>query len=399
MALISTASAACGPFEKVSAGTKVQQGFQKLGERKALTAEFRISANEQQIWSALKNTKGFQRDYAKIMAGLRLSVWSAPDKPVKDVFKDPQAGVHIPSGYVFAVDGGQPVVDIRSDGKKMYQRMDFQRLAKLTPQGSANLARQKGELDKLPSPLKEMMSGQWVAYDVKDFEEFAKKKQPGLGGPGAGPATQLKVEDQKKVMDAFEKAFIDNADLQDAGSKGGADHVTATVPARKAMTTLAKGLEPIAEKNPSLGSLKDSVKDVPEKDITLDIAIKDGTVSELTLNLAQFADDNKKVDGELPLSIELKGEAPAFEAPSGAKTVKPKDLERAVSELQSAKQREAGEDEDSAPAGGSSAEIEQQLEKMRKLEREHPSPEMTKLRRQMEDLLEMARSAEARQHA
>ncbi|MGV4928348.1 hypothetical protein K2224_37255 (plasmid) [Streptomyces sp. BHT-5-2] len=395
MALISTASAACGPFEKVSAGTKVQRGFQKLGERKALTAEFRISANEKQIWSALKNTKGFRRDYAKIMAGLRLSVWSAPDKPVKDVFKDPEANVHIPSGYAFAVDGGQPVVDVRSDGKKMYQRMDFQRLAKLTPQGSANLARQKGELDKLPSPLKEMTSGQWVAYDVKDFEEFAKKKQP---GPGAGPATQLKVEDQKKVMDAFEKAFIDNADLKDAGSKGGADHVTATVPAKKAMTTLAKGLEPIAEKNPSLGSLKGSVEDVPEKDIALDIAIKDGAVSELTLDLAQFADDDQKVDGELPLSIELKGEAPAFEAPSGAKVIKPKDLERAVREVQSAERREAGRGADSDSTGGSSAEIEQQLEKMRKLERENPSPAMTRLRRQMEDLLEMARSAEARQH-
>ncbi|WP_369359629.1 hypothetical protein [Streptomyces sp. cg2] len=395
MALISTASAACGPFEKVSAGTKVQRGFQKLGERKALTAEFRISANEKQIWSALKNTKGFRRDYAKIMAGLRLSVWSAPDKPVKDVFKDSEANVHIPSGYVFAVDGGQPVVDVRSDGKKMYQRMDFQRLAKLTPQGSANLARQKGELDKLPSPLKEMTSGQWVAYDVKDFEEFAKKKQP---GPGAGPATQLKVEDQKKVMDAFEKAFIDNADLKDAGSKGGADHVTATVPAKKAMTTLAKGLEPIAEKNPSLGSLKGSVEDVPEKDIALDIAIKDGAVSELTLDLAQFADDDQKADGELPLSIELKGEAPAFEAPSGAKVIKPKDLERAVREVQSAERREAGKGADSDSTGGSSAEIEQQLEKMRKLERENPSPAMTRLRRQMEDLLEMARSAEARQH-
>ncbi|WP_274911331.1 hypothetical protein [Streptomyces sp. WZ-12] len=394
MALISTAVAACGPFEKISAGTKVQQGFQKLGERKALTAEFRISANEQQIWSALKSTKGFQRDYAKIMAGLRLSVWTAPDKPVKDAFKAPEANAHVPGGYAFAVDGGQPVVDVRSDGKTMYQRMDFQRLAKLTPQGSANLTRQQGELDKLPSPLKEMMSGQWVAYDVKDFEEFAKKKQP---GPGTGPATQLKVEDQKKVMDAFEKAFIDNADLKDAGSKGGADHVTATVPAKKAMTALAEGLEPLAEKNPSLGSLKDSVEDVPEKDITLDIAIQDGTVSELTLNLAQFADDDKRVDGELPLSIKLKGEAPAFEAPSGAKMVRPKDLERAVSDLQSAKRREAGEGEDSASAGGSSAEIERQLEKMRKLERENPSPEMTKLRKQMEDLLEMARSAEARQ--
>ncbi|MFK0294235.1 hypothetical protein ACIQU6_27710 [Streptomyces sp. NPDC090442] len=386
-------SAACGPFEKVSAGVKVQQGFQKLGERKALTAEVRISANEQQIWSALKGTKGFQRDYAKLMAGLRLSMWSAPDKPVKDVFKDPEANVHVPSGYVFAVDGGQPVVDVRSDGKTMYQRMDFQRLAKLTPQGSANLARQKGELDKLPSPFKEMMGGQWVGYDVKDFEEFAKKQQPGPGGP----ATQLKVEDQKKVMDAFEKAFIDNADLKDAGSKGGADHVTATVPAKKAMMTLAKGLEPIAEKNPSLGSLKDSAEDVPEKDITLDIALKDGAVCELTLNLAQFADDDQKVDGELPLSIELKSEAPAFKAPSDAKMVKPKDLERAVSDLQSAKQREAGNGEGSASAGGSSAEIERQLEKMRKLEREHPSPEMTKLRKQMEDLLEMARSSEARQ--
>ncbi|WP_043262666.1 hypothetical protein [Streptomyces sp. CT34] len=396
MALISTASVACGPFEKVSAGTKVRQGFEKLGERKALTAEFRISANEEQIWSALKGSKGFQRDYAKIMAGLRLSVWTAPDKPVEEVFKDPEANVHIPSGFAFAVDGGQPVMDIRSDGKKMYQRMDFQRLAKLAPQGSANFARRQDELNKLPSPFKEMMSGQWVAYDVKDFEEFAKKKQPGLGGPGAGPAAQLKVEDQKKVMDAFEKAFIDHADLNDAGSKGGADHVRATVPAKKAMTALAKGLEPLADKSPSFGSLRDSVKDVPEKDITLDIAIKDGAVSELTLNLAQFTEDDKKAGEELPLSIELKGEAPAFEAPSGAKTVKPKDLERAVSDLQSAKQGEAGKGQGSASAGGSSAEIEQQLEKMRKLERENPSPEMTKLRQQMENLLEMARSAEAR---
>ncbi|MER7988164.1 hypothetical protein ABTY53_21650 [Streptomyces noursei] len=44
-------------------------------------------------------------------------------------------------------------------------------------------------------------------------------------------------------MGAFEEAFIDNVDLKDARGTGGADHVTATVPVKKAMAALAGATE------------------------------------------------------------------------------------------------------------------------------------------------------------
>ncbi|MFC5722761.1 hypothetical protein ACFP1Z_21565 [Streptomyces gamaensis] len=395
-------SVACGPIEKISAGAKVQQGFEKLGERKALTAEFRIAASEDQIWSALKDSKGFERDYAKIMAGMRVSAWVDSDKPVREVLKSPEANTYVPGGYALALDGGEPVMDIRSDGRTMYQRMDFKRIAGMTAKGREGLEQGLGELEKMPSPFKEMMSGQWLAYDIKDFEEFTKNK-PGFGGPGGGPAARLDVQDQKKILDAFKKALVDNADLKDAGSKGGADHVTAIVPAKKAVQDLAEGLKPLAEKNPSFPPVPDDVTDVPEKDIKFDIAIKGGVVRELTLDLAQFAKDGKKPNGELPLSISFKGEAPAFKAPSGAKKIKPQDVERAVGDLQSAKLGEAGTgkgspsagSKGSAPGGHSSAEIERQLEKMRKMEREHPSADMKKLRENLEELRDLQHGTEA----
>ncbi|MGI5526774.1 hypothetical protein ACQEVX_04895 [Streptomyces syringium] len=270
----------------------------------------------------MHNQPDFERSDADILAGLKLSYAVSYDKPIKDVSEDDNSG----SGSVaLSRNGGKPLLEARTDAKKFYARADFKELGELARLGDKSgdstagaaamesLARKADELPASMGNVKSGLKGEWVVIDPETFSEGASAED-----------NKVDAKTQKQVLDAVQKSLGANAKFKDAGKKDGVDHVKVTVPARATAKDITNSLKPVANQlGDRFDRMTDDVKDVPDKDITVDVAISDGMVSGLTFDIAEF---DEKVKAELPLTLDIKGNDSKIDLPSGAKPLTPQDL-------------------------------------------------------------------------
>ncbi|MFI8184547.1 hypothetical protein OG539_24635 [Actinacidiphila glaucinigra] len=331
-AFIATTASACGTAENLSAGAKLQQAVDRLGEQKAVTLSVGLDGNEQQIWSALKGSDGFTRENAELLAGIDVSLSVSAAKPLKDV-KEGGASLALR----ISLGRGKDLLEVRGlAGGKTYLRLDLRRFMSLA--GDLGTGKSKGDMaqiqqfldaaDDLPSSyksVKDALGGKWVSVDPKAFQEFAMSM--GENGPAGSPlpdTPELDAGTQKRVTKALRRALESNAKFADAGSKDGADIVKVTVPAGKTADALADALEPLADQLPE-GVSPSDLKDVPDKDVTVDVAVKDGTLSGISLDLDQF-DSGDEIHGALPLTVGFAPDAAPVAAPAGATPLNPQDV-------------------------------------------------------------------------
>ncbi|MEV3859445.1 hypothetical protein AB0J38_34710 [Streptomyces sp. NPDC050095] len=311
--VIAAATAACGPGDKEGAGAKVSSAFTKLGEEKSIGATLTFDGSADQIYAAMKGEKDFKRADAQMLADLKASAGVAYDRPLKDVRNDSEA-----KGLSLAVSSkGTNVLEVRGVGKQLYIRFDLKQVMAL---GEAS-AKEKKEIqefldsaDGMPAPVRAALNGSWVRMDQKEFEEFAKETGTDSQLPDS---SSLDAKAQRKVIESLQKTLTEDATYKDAGSKDGVDHVTVTVPAKKAAESVESTLESLKQKDGFKAS------DVPDKDVNIDVAIKDGKISALALDLSDLAEDTK---GKLPATIALNDGADAVAAPKGAQKLGVSDL-------------------------------------------------------------------------
>ncbi|MEU4096988.1 hypothetical protein [Streptomyces sp. NPDC026673] len=331
-AFIASTAAACGTAENLSAGAKVQRALDRLGEQKAVTVSVGFDGSEQQIWSALKGSDGFTRKNAQMLAGFDVSLSMSADKPLKDV---KEGGTSL--ALRISLGQGKDLMEVRGvAGGKAYLRMDLRRFMSLA--GELDTGKSKGDMsgmeqfldaaDDLPSSyksVKDALGGKWVSVDPKAFTEFAESMAE--NGPAGSPlpnASALDAKTQKRITKALRKAIEHNAKFADAGSKDGVDHVKVTVSAGKTADALAEALEPLAGQLPDGAALSD-LKDVPDKNVILDVAVKDGTLSGISLDFDQF-DTTDEIHGALPLTVGFASDAAPVAAPAGATPLNPQDI-------------------------------------------------------------------------
>ncbi|MEU6340748.1 hypothetical protein ABZ883_07330 [Streptomyces sp. NPDC046977] len=339
-AFVVTTAAACGTTASLSSGAKVQQALDRLGEQKSVTLSVGFDGNQQQIWTALKGTEDFTQDYAKLLADFDVSMSLSADKPLKDV-KDTKTD---PASVALRVSLGQgkDLLEVRSlAGKQVYLRADLHEFLTLadglaTKEDKADLQEFRQMLDaadKLPSSLKSVkdaVGGKWVSVDVKSFEEFSKTMAKEGGSP-LPDTSALDPKTAEQVTKALREAVEHNAKFTDAGSKDGADHVKVTLPAGKTADALAEALKPVADQLPDGFSTAD-LQSVPDKDVSVDVAVKDGALSGITLDLDQF-DTGNEIQGALPLTVGFAPDAQPVAAPAGATPLNPQDIMGAVMQL------------------------------------------------------------------
>lgn len=75
------------------------------------------------------------------------------------------------------------------------------------------------------------------------------------------------------------------------------------------------------------GDLQKSLDDVPNKTVALDVAVKGGKLTHVSVDLAQFDDT---IHGKLPLGLSVDGGADPVKAPAYAQQLNPQDLMGAV---------------------------------------------------------------------
>ncbi|MEU3460983.1 hypothetical protein ABZ721_13625 [Streptomyces sp. NPDC006733] len=334
VALIATASAACGTVQQVGAAVKVKNAVDKLGEQKAVTATVSFDATEDQVWAAMKGEDDFTKDDAKMLASLHAKLGLSSDKALKDsaAAKDAKAAPSDASSFSFQLSsdaaGKQNLIEVRSIGKKVYIRADVKALASLGGKDKeTSLEGLLPSAEDIPASLgavKDVLEGKWVSIDPAAFSDLGKTLggDKGLGKSPLPDPSSFDAKTQQQLVDAIRNAMEHNAKFTDKGSDHGVDHVTMTVPGGPAAKELAKSLAPLEKQIPDFKAA--DLNKVPAKDYTVDLSIKDGMLSGITVDLTQL--NKKPSQGKLPLVIGLDGGSAPVTAPAGARPFTPQDI-------------------------------------------------------------------------
>ncbi|MFJ1752089.1 hypothetical protein [Kitasatospora sp. NPDC088134] len=342
---LTTGLAACSTVEQLSAGDKLDNAFQKLGDAKSLRIDLSFDATPEQVVAFGKAVDSpIEQQAADLMGDLRLSVTLTSDKPLKDseAFKNGYTGTTNPYdlkgvavGYTLtAKKSGKTYADIRLVDRKMYVQADVRGIAGLAGQDPAQIDQAVAQLPPAAAPIKDVVDGKWLAVDLGKLQELseqaAKGGKPGDSGkidpndigratlpdglPGAdGAAVQ---EFAKSLKDAFSK----NVTLEEKGKEGDADVIRVSAPLRplvKSFTDSAKALTRSIPGSPALPLEDEDLSDVPDRKLSADVQIKNGRAQAVLFDLAQL-DDKADGSAHLPLRVGFSGDTAPLTAPTGA---------------------------------------------------------------------------------
>lgn len=356
VALITTGAAACGSGEPGTPQGKVDNALTKLGEQKSVTLGLAFDGTADQIYAALKDQDDFKRADADMLAGLRVSTSFSFDTALAEVSgndKSGSVGIEVAGGAKGDSDG-KTLIGLRSVDQKVYVQVDLKGIAALDTSGDSGLSGLNdvlGSVDQLPSSfssVKTLAKGGWVSIDPKSFAAFAKTmggEQGSAGSSGSGSSgsgdsplrspggfglpsslptalpTGLQNKSVGELLAPLQKSLAKDAKITDLGSRDGADHLQVSVPARALAQDLKTSLGTMTKQLP--GDLRDSLNDVPNKTVSLDVALKGGELDRISFDFAQLDDT---IHGKLPLSLSVDGGADPVKAPSGAQQLNPQDL-------------------------------------------------------------------------
>jgi hypothetical protein len=245
---------------------------------------------------------------AQLLADARVSLSVQSRKPLKDSAEKDLIGM--------AVKFSTPDTDLieyRIAGDYAYLRADAKAIAAKT--GSPLPAAE--DLPATATALKALLGGQWIKVSTADLKDGT--------GTGASAAPSPDASTQRKLTEALRTVLTREVDLKDTGERGGADHITATASLRTLLTELVDEIRPFAKDFPPgavLPSAKD-LKDVPDQDATADFSLKNGELTEVTVNLAKLTENAQVKKFDLVVRL---GKGEAAPAPAQATEVTMEEL-------------------------------------------------------------------------
>ncbi|WP_255305829.1 hypothetical protein [Streptomyces sp. Wb2n-11] len=310
-------SAACGAVENLSAGQKLDRAFGKLGKEHSLSFELDLDTDAKTL-KALDAEAGTGEEMpdgaAELFSGARLSVSMQSKKPFDDSDDKDFTGMAVK----FSGPGGD-LFEYRVVGEYTYFRADVDAFAKTTgvPLPSA------GELPESAGAFKKMIDGEWVKVATEELkktrDEMEEMRAPEGGKPSAEPTPDAKA--QKKLMKALREVIAREVDFKTSEGEGGTEHVMATTPFRTLLTELFDEIRPLAEELPPGAGLPtaEDLKEAPDKKVTADFTLRNGALTEVSVDLAELAENANVRKFALVLRV---GKGEKATAPAGATEVK-----------------------------------------------------------------------------
>ncbi|MFJ5232502.1 hypothetical protein ACIQBJ_21740 [Kitasatospora sp. NPDC088391] len=342
---LTTGLAACSTVEQLSAGDKLGNAFEKLGDAKSLRIDLSFDATPEQVVAFGKAVDSpIEQKAADLIGDLKLSVTMTSDKPLKDseAFKNGYSGdtnltdlKGVAVGYTLsAKKSGKTYADIRLVDRKMYVKADVRGIAGLAGEDPAQIDRAVAELPSEAAPVKDVIDGKWLSVDLAKLQELSEQAAKG-GKPGSstkidpndiGRATlpdTLPGVDGAAVQEfakSLKEAFSKNVTLEEKGRDGDADVIRVSAPLRPLVASFTKSAKALTKGIPGYPGLPtedDDLADVPDRKLSADVRIKDGRAQAVLFDLAQL-DDKTDGSAHLPLRIGFSGDAAPLTAPSGA---------------------------------------------------------------------------------
>ncbi|MFE2281483.1 hypothetical protein ACFXAE_30475 [Streptomyces sp. NPDC059454] len=308
-------SAACGTVENLSAGQKLDQAFEQLGKERSLSFELDLdtdAASLKALDSGAAPGEEMPDEVAELLSDARLSFSVQSKKPIE------KSGEKDFTGMAMKLSGadGAALLEYRLVGDHLYVRLDAQAIGKMSgsPMPSAD------ELPDSAGAFKQVLSGEWIKMSTKEVEEARGQMSgaEGAGEPSAEPTLDAKT--QQKLTKALRQVIAQQVDFKTSDGSDGTEHITATAPFRTLMTELFDKLGSLAEQLPAgteMPTAKD-FKDAPNEKVTADFTLKNGELTEVSVDLAKLAEKAKVKKFALVLRL---GEGEKATAPAGATEV------------------------------------------------------------------------------
>ncbi|MGI5349548.1 hypothetical protein ACQEU8_15300 [Streptomyces sp. CA-250714] len=362
--VLAVAVSGCSMAEKVTTGLKVKHAFEKLGDQPSASVLVSVDGSradaEKFLRAAGGDDEGSVRHAARLLTRGELTFAVGSDReetPLKELSRSERLR------FAAAVNfGGKDVLATKSVEEKLYVRMNLRSLVAQTGGSKADRHRARTIVSlakDLPTTLgsaKDALKGRWVEIDPESFDDFARAAQEitaeedkgerhgqQRGGSqrhaaegsdqsdetskrlsratAAGRA--LNGESEREFLEGLEKTLGKHARFRKAGEYGGAEHVTVSMPARRAAPDLSRALE-------ALGARLDP-STVPDRTVSADLQIRRGQLTGLTVDLEQFLSGKQARKVHLPLRLDFgSGDAVSVQAPDGVSELKPQDLLAAV---------------------------------------------------------------------
>ncbi len=340
-------SAACGTVEQLSAGQKLDQAFEKLGQEKSISFELDLDVDastlkEMGAASAPEPGEEIPDEAAELISGAKISVTVESRKPIDESDEKDFVGMAM---KVSAPDGD--LVEYRVVGDYTYIRSDVEALSKA-------MGSPMPPTDELPPEaggLKKALEGEWVKINTEEMKKAGEEmgQAPGTK-PSSEPSPQpsLDAKTQNKLLEAFREVIAREVDFTTAGGEDGTEHITAKAPFRTLITELIGEIRPLSKDlPPGMGLPTDKdLKDAPDAQVTADFTLKNGELTEVYVDLAKLAEDAKVKKFGLVLKMSG-GTKPT--APAGATEV---DLEEIMGGFAGAMMQDGEFDESDLPDEG-----------------------------------------------
>ncbi|MEU9283250.1 hypothetical protein AB0D57_00615 [Streptomyces sp. NPDC048275] len=308
-AVLLAAVAACGTVQNLSAGQKVDQAVDRLGEQKSLAFQLDLDAEPDALTSL---TDGSDPDgqippqFASLLAGLRIDISVKSRKPLADSGEKDLVGTSI---KVAGPDG--LLAEYRVVGDFTYYRTDMKAFSKAMgfPMPSAD------ELPESEKAFRSVLEGEWVKFDTRGVGEAQTSGEGAVdGADGAG---EIDAKTQQKIIKAVRGVLVRDVTLSTKSGSDGTERIVAEGNFRELITGIFEKLQPLRGELPEGAELPtgDDLKDAPNKKVAVDFTLKNGDLKQVEVDLSVLADDPKAA--ELPLVLKF-AEAGDVSAPSGA---------------------------------------------------------------------------------
>ncbi|MFF3934776.1 hypothetical protein [Streptomyces phaeofaciens] len=299
-------------MEQLSAGKKLDEAFDKLAKEKSISFELDLDTDVQSLKAldALSDPEPGEEmpdEIADLFSGVKVKVTVQSKKPIEESGEKDYVGMAV---KISNKDGD--LTEYRVVGDYTYIRSDVNAL------GKAMGFPVPSETDLPPeaSGLKKALDGEWVKINTKEMEKTTAE----MGAePGTEPAPEptLDAKAQKQLLDALRQTIAREVEFKTADDKDGAEHITATAPFRTLITKFVGEIRPLAKSLPPGFELPtdNDLKDAPNGKVTADFTLKNGELTEVSVDLAKLA-ENAKVK-KLGLVVRMsEGRTPT--APAGA---------------------------------------------------------------------------------
>jgi hypothetical protein len=280
-----------------------------LGSSKTLSAKVKLDASAADL-VALSKAGGSPIDpnIAGLLASGDLSFQIKSDEKLSQLQGDTasNADMHL----VLNVDNGQ-LVELYGVNNVLYLRADVKKILQLIDK--ANLYDElEARVAQLPAFAKAAVEGKWISMNGDAAKGLASQ----LGGAGtATPNAQ-----QQKLLADLKAAVQKDVTATRVGTDGDkGDHLVLTGNMRTLGTDIANILSSAVPGNPAASQLKPG--DVPDKNVTVDAWVKNDKLSEVSVDLVQFANEKDAAslkDKHLPLVMTFDTGSVDISAPSGA---------------------------------------------------------------------------------